>query len=73
MLASPTGCYAGPLAVSEGVSKSKESVHTYVEGPVVGESKYGLTVSTEDGTLATRAALLLCGWVASYDKTALNT
>lgn len=72
-LPSPSGCYAGHLAVTEGVPKPKETVHIPIEGPVVGESKYGLTVPADEGELAAPTALLVCGCNASYVKATLGT
>lgn len=47
-----SGCGHSHFAVSEGVPKPKETLHTYVEGHLVVETKYGLTVSTDVETLA---------------------
>lgn len=55
--------------MSEGVSKSKESSHTYVEGHVLGESKYGFTVSTDCNALAAASVFR----DVSPDKMASNT
>lgn len=46
-LVSPAGCGTGVVTLREGVSKSKEASHSYVEVHVVGETKYGFTVSTD--------------------------
>lgn len=55
--------------MTEGVSKSKETSHTYVEVHFVGESKYGLSVSADCETLATVAVLNDC----SSEKSKLNS
>lgn len=66
---SPAGCGTGVVTLHEGVSKSKEASHSYVEVHVVGETKYGFTVSTDLGPFATVAVIKS----VIHDKIALNS
>ncbi len=62
------GCGHNHFIVPEGVSKSKETLHTYVEGHLVVETKYGLTVSTDDESLLATTVF----YDLSHDKAASN-
>lgn len=55
--APPTGRGSDHVTLSEGLPKSKETLHTYLEVHVVGESKYGITLSTEEGIFAPVAVM----------------
>lgn len=64
-----SGCGHSHFAVSEGVPKPKETLHTYVEGHFVVETKYGFTVPADVETLAAATVI----WNGSHEKASSNT